>query len=163
MLYQSNQKLLRLFAKMPDAVQEEVIEAMIQRYHLLKPNKQEMNRATLYLQALLYVLTSYKKKLSVGSSKKHSRELDSLAEKSDLRSKMLTAHSSKIAKKREKLFKIYAPMIVKFKENEKRSFSWIQRYLAKYHKMKIDRTYLCKLYPMIISSTQAKSNETTHA
>ncbi|WNZ00193.1 hypothetical protein SUSP_002610 [Sulfurospirillum sp. 'SP'] len=159
----SNQTLLRLFSKMPDTLQEEVFEAMIQRYHLLKPNVKEMNRAALYRQALLYVLTSYAKKLSIGSSKNHSRELDSLAEKSDLRSKMLTAHSSKIAKKREKLLKIYAPMIVKFKENEKRSFSWIQRYLAKYHKIKIDRTYLCKLYPIILSSTQGESNEPNHA
>lgn len=149
-------KLLRFFAKMPEPFQEEVLESMIQSYHTLKQKNSNDNRACLYRKALLSVLEIYEKKLKIGSAKKHTRELDSLLEKSDLRVKMISIGSKRRAKKREKLLKIYAPLIVKFKEQEHHSFAWIQSYLAKYHKLKIDNTYLCKLYPEILENGKSK-------
>lgn len=145
-------QLLRFFAKMPKPLQEEVLESMIQSYHTLKQKNSNDNRACLYRKALLSVLEIYEKKLKIGSAKKHTRELDSLLEKSDLRVKMISVVSKRRAKKREKLLKIYAPLIVKFKEQGHQSFTWIQAYLAKYHKLKIDHTYLCKLYPEILEN-----------
>ena len=149
-------QLLRFFARMPESLQEEVLESMIQSYHVLKQKSSNDNRASLYRKALLSVLETYEKKLKIGSSKKHTRGLHSLLEKSDLRVKMISVASKRTAKKREKLLKIYAPLIVKFKEQEHRSFAWIQSYLAKYHKLKIDNTYLCKLYPKILENGQSK-------
>ena len=147
-------QLLRFFARMPEPLQEEVLESMIQSYHVLKQKSSNDNRASLYRKALLGVLENYERKLKIGSAKKHSRELGSLLEKSDLRVKMISLASKRTAKKREKLLKIYAPLIVKFKEQEHRSFTWVQAYLAKYHKIKIDHTYLCKLYPEILENSK---------
>ena len=160
----SSKQLLTFFAKTPQSLQEEIIEAMIEKYHFLKSNHQSQNRSSLYLKALLSVLDSYKTKLQLGSAKKHSRELTSLKEKTDLRLKMMETTSQKSAKKREKLLRVYAPLIVRLKEEENQSFSQIQRYLAKYHKQSIDHTYLCKLYPLILHETQSphKTNTINH-
>lgn len=145
-------QLLRFFAKMPESLQEEVLESMIQSYHTLKQKNSNNNRACLYRKALLSVLETYEKKLKTGSAKKHTRELNSLLEKSDLRVKMISIASKRRAKKRDKLLKQYAPLIMRLKEQESKSFAWIQAYLAKYHKIKIDHTYLCKLYPEILEN-----------
>ncbi len=160
----SSKQLLTFFAKTPQSLQEEIMEAMIEKYHFLKSNHQSQNRSSLYLKALLSVLDSYQTKLQLGSAKKHSKELTSLKEKTDLRLKMMETASHKSAKKREKLLRVYAPLIVRLKEEENQSFSQIQRYLAKYHKQSIDHTYLCKLYPLILHETQSphKTNTIYH-
>lgn len=160
----SSKQLLTFFAKTPQSLQEEIIEAMIEKYHFLKSNHQSQNRSSLYLKALLSVLDSYQTKLQLGSAKKHSKELTSLKEKTDLRLKMMETASHKSAKKREKLLRVYAPLIVRLKEEENQSFSQIQRYLAKYHKQSIDHTYLCKLYPLILHEIQSphKTNTINH-
>jgi hypothetical protein len=150
----SEPKQLRFFAKMPESMQVEVFELMIQSYHTLKQKNSNANRASLYRKALFSVLEKYEKKLNIGSAKKHTKELDSLLEKSNLRSKMMNVSSKRGAKKREKLLKVFAPLIVRLKEQEHRSFAWIQAYLAKYHKIKIDHTYLCKLYPRILENCE---------
>lgn len=160
---QPSSKLLRFFAKMPKNLQEEVIESMIQKYHLFKSKEEKQNRSALYLRSLLVVLEEYDTKLKIGSSKKHSRELETLGDKSSLRVKMLTYNNERLAKKRSKLIGQYAPMIYRFKELEHKSFSWIQAYLSKFHKMKVDHTYLCKLYPVIVKKiTMEKDNGATH-
>ena len=149
-------QLLRFFAKMPEPLQEEILESMIQSYHTLKQKNSNDNRASLYRKALLSVLETYERKLKVGSAKKHTRELDSLLEKSDLRVKMISTASKRRAKKRDKLLKQYAPLIVRLKEEESKSFAWIQAYLAKHNKLKVDSTYLCKLYPEILENGRSE-------
>lgn len=154
-------KLIRIFAKMPQNLQEEIIESMIQKFHILKSKDLQQNRSALYLKSLLIVLEEFDKKLKLGSAKKNTRELETLGEKSNLRAKMITDNHKRLAKKSSKLTGQYAPIIYRFKEVDHKSFPWIQSYLAKFHKLKVDHTYLCKLYPIIVEKIQMEKCDGT--
>lgn len=143
--------LLRFLARMPDELQIEVIEKVFSYFYLLKEhNAQKLNRSERFHKSLLHILNEYHQRLSIGSSKKHSRELRSLEEKSELQEKLITTSSPRRAKKRSKILNQYSASIYHFHEIEHRSFAWISKYLSKYKKLKIDTTYLSKLYPQIV-------------
>lgn len=146
----SPKQLLHLFARMPKSLQIEVIEKSFERFYILKSrNTEGLNRSMLYHQALLFSLKNYHDTLTLGSAKKHSRELESLDEKNKLQLKMLDMPQKRNAKKRSKLLDQYAPLIYQLKEKECKSYSQICHYLGKSKKLKVNRTYLCKLYPII--------------
>lgn len=143
-------QLLHLFARMPEALQCEVLEKAFERYYFLKErDKQAHNRSSLYHKALLFILHAYYDQLKLGSAKKYSRELDSLGTKNKLELQMLEPPKKKGAKKAIRLLNQYAPTIYRLKEKEGRSYAQICQHLAKNHKLKINRTYLCKIYPKI--------------
>ena len=85
----------------------------------------------------------------MGSAKKHSKELDSLNEKTKLQLAMLDNSQKRSPKKRSKLLDQYAPLIYQLKEEKGQSYSQICHHLAKSKKLKVDRTYICKIYPKI--------------
>jgi len=146
----SPKQLLHLYAKMPEPFQQEVLEKTFERFYILKSrNTEGLNRSMLYHQALLFVLKNYHDTLTMGSAKKHSKELDSLDAKNKLQLKMFDLPQKKSAKKRSKLLNQYASLIYQLKEKEGKSYSQICRHLAKAKKFKVDTTYLCKLYPII--------------
>lgn len=157
----TSKQLLHMFARMPESLQHEVFEKTFERFYILKGrNPEDLNRAMLYLKALLSTLEKYHAALKLGSAKKHSRELESLDEKNKLQLKMLDISQKGSANKRSKLVGKYGPLIYQLKEKECKSYSQICNYLGKFKKLKIDRTYLCKLYPIIkqnIEDTKALS------
>lgn len=143
--------LLRFFASMPEELQIEVTEKVFVYFYFLKEhNAQKLNRSERFHKALLHILKEHHQRLSIGSSKKHSRELLSLQEKSELQEKLISITSPRRAKKRSKILNQYAASIYHFHELEHRSFAWISQYLSKYKKLKVDTTYLSKLYPQIV-------------
>lgn len=146
----SSKQLLHFYARMPEPLQQEVLEKTFEQYYTLKSrNTEGLNRSMLYHQALLFILKNYHETSASGSVKKHSRELDSLDEKNKLQLKMFDSSQKRSAKKRSKLLDQYASLIYQLKEKEGKSYSQICRHLAKAKKFKVDTTYLCKLYPMI--------------
>lgn len=146
----SSKQLLHFYARMPEPLQQEVIEKTFQRFFTLKSrNTEGLNRSMLYHQALLFILENYHNTSTLGSAKKHSKELESLDAKNKLQLKMLDMSQKGNANKRSKLVGKYGPLIYQLKEKECRSYSEICNYLGKFKKLKIDRTYLCKLYPII--------------
>lgn len=146
----SSKQLLHLLARMPEPLQQEVIEKTFERFYTLKSrNTEGLNRSILYHQALLFVLQNYHDTLTMGSAKKHSKELYSLNEKTKLQLKMFDTSKKRIPKKRTKLLDQYASLIYQLKEKEGKSYSQICTYLAKFKKLKIDKTYICKIYPKI--------------
>ena len=146
----SSKQLLHYYARMPEPLQQEVIERTFQHFYTLKSkNTEGLNRSMLYHEALLFVLKNYQDTLKSGAAKKHSRELESLDEKNKLQLKMFDSSQKRSAKKRSKLLDQYASLIYQLKEKEGKSYSQICRHLAKAKKFKVDTTYLCKLYPII--------------
>ena len=146
----SSKQLLHLLARMPEPLQQEVIEKTFERFYTLKSrNTEGLNRSILYHQALLFVLQNYHDTLTMGSAKKHSKELDSLNGKTKLQLAMLDNSKKRSPKKRSKLLDQYAPLIYQLKEEKGQSYSQICHHLAKSKKLKVDKTYLCKLYPSI--------------
>lgn len=146
----SPKQLLYFYARMPEIIQHEVIEKAFERFYTLKArNTEGLNRALLYHQALLFVLTNYHNTLMLGSAKKHSKELDSLDAKNKLQLKIFDSSQKRSAKKRSKLLYQYAADIYRLKEKEGKSYSQICFYLAKSKKLKVDKTYICKIYPQI--------------
>ena len=146
----SSKQLLHFYARMPEPLQQEVIEKTFQRFYTLKSrNTEGLNRSILYHQALLFVLQNYHDTLTMGSAKKHTKELDSLDAKNKLQLKMFDTSKKRIPKKRAKLLDQYAPLIYQLKEEKGQSYSQICTYLAKSKKLKVDKTYICKLYPSI--------------
>ena len=82
--------LLRFLARMPDELQIEVIENVFGYFYLLKEhNAQKLNRSERFHKSLLHILNEYHQRLSIGSSKKHSRELRSLEEKVNYKKSLL--------------------------------------------------------------------------
>lgn len=146
----SPKQLLHLFARMPEPLQQEVIEKAFQRFYTLKSrNTEGLNRSMLYHQALLFILENYHNILTMGSAKKHSKELDSLDAKNKLQLKMFDSSQKRSAKKRSKLLDQYASLIYQLKEKEGKSYSQICHHLGKSKKLKVDKTYICKIYPKI--------------
>lgn len=157
----SPKQLVHFFARMPESLQHEALEKTFERFYILKGrNTEGLNRSMLYHKALLSTLENYHAALKLGSAKKHSRELESLDEKNKLQLKMLDMSKKRNAKKRSKLLDQYAPLIYQLKEEKGNSYSQICHYLAKSKKLKVDKTYLCKLYPIIkqnVEDTKALS------
>lgn len=146
----SPKQLLHVFARMPEPLQQEALEKTFERFYTLKSrNSEGLNRSMLYHQALLFVLKNYNDTMTMGSAKKNSKELDSLNEKTKLQLKMFDTSKKRIPKKRAKLLDQYAPLIYQLKEEKGQSYSQICHYLAKSKKLKVDRTYICKIYPKI--------------
>ena len=146
----SPKQLLHVFARMPEPLQQEVIEKTFERFYILKArNTERLNRSMLYHQALLFILKTYHDTLTTGSAKKHSKELDSLNEKTKLQLKMFDKSKKRSPQKRSKLLEQYAPLIYQLKEEKGQSYSQICHHLAKSKKLKVDRTYICKIYPKI--------------
>lgn len=146
----SPKQLLHVFARMPEPLQHEVLEKTFERFYTLKSrNTEGLNRSILYHQALLFVLQNYHDTLTMGSAKKNSKELDSLDAKNKLQLKMFDSTQKRSAKKRSKLLDQYAPLIYELKEKKGQSYSQICHHLAKSKKLKVDKTYICKLYPSI--------------
>lgn len=146
----SPKQLLHFYARMPEPLQQEVLEKTFERFYTLKSrNTEGLNRSMLYHQALLFVLKNYHDTWTMGSAKKHSKELDSLDAKNKLQLKMFDSSQQRSAKKRTKLLDQYAPLIYELKEEKGKSYSQICHHLGKSKKFKVDTTYLCKLYPMI--------------
>lgn len=146
----SSKQLLYVFARMPESLQHEAIEKTFERFYTLKArNTEGLNRSMLYHQALLFALQNYHDTLTTGSAKKNSRELYSLNEKTKLQLRMFDISKKRIPKKRSKLLDQYAPLIYQLKEEKGQSYSQICHHLAKSKKLKVDTTYLCKLYPKI--------------
>ena len=146
----SSKQLLHYYARMPEPLQQEVIERTFQHFYTLKSkNTEGLNRSMLYHEALLFVLKNYQDTLKSGAAKKHSRELESLDEKNKLQLKMFDSSQKRSAKKRSKLLHQYASLIYQLKEKEEKSYSQICFYLAKSKKLKVDKTYICKIYPKI--------------
>jgi len=146
----SPKQLLHLLARMPEPLQQEVLEKTFERFYTLKSrNTEGLNRSLLYHQALLFVLKNYHDTLTMGSAKKNSRELDSLEEKTKLQLRMLDKSQKRSPKKRSKLLDKYAADIYRLKEHEGKSYSQICFYLGHARKLKVDPTYICKLYPII--------------
>ncbi|ACZ11968.1 hypothetical protein [Sulfurospirillum deleyianum] len=146
----SSKQLLHFYARMPEPLQQEVLEKTFEQYYTLKSrNTEGLNRSMLYHQALLFVLKQYNDTLTLGSAKKNSKELDSLDAKNKLQLKMFDSSQKRSAKKRSKLLDQYASLIYQLKEKEGKSYSQICLHLGKSKKFKVDTTYLCKLYPII--------------
>ena len=81
----SSKQLLHSYARMPEPLQQEVLEKTFERFYTLKSrNTEGLNRSMLYHQAFLFVLKQYHDTLRMGSVKKHSKELDSLDAKNKL-------------------------------------------------------------------------------
>lgn len=146
----SPKQLLHVFARMPEPLQQEVLEKTFERFYTLKSrNSEGLNRSMLYHQALLFVLKNYNDTMTMGSAKKNSKELDSLNEKTKLQLKMFDKSKKRSPQKCSKLLDQYAPLIYQLKEEKGQSYSQICHYLAKSKKLKVDRTYICKIYPKI--------------
>lgn len=146
----SPKQLLHFFARMPESLHHEVLEKTFERFYTLKArNSEGYNRSMLYHQALLFILKNYHNTLTIGSAKKHSKELDSLDEKTKLQLKMFEKAKKRSDRKSSKLLNQYAPLIYQLKEQEEKSYSQICLYLAKSKKLKVDKTYICKIYPKI--------------
>lgn len=146
----SPKQLLHFFARMPESLQNEVIEKTFEHFYTLKSrNTERLNRSILYHQALLFILKNYHNTLTMGSVKKNSKELDSLNEKTKLQLKMFDKSKKRSSQKRSKLLEQYAADIYRLKEKEGKSYSKICFYLAKSKKLKVDKTYICKIYPKI--------------
>lgn len=145
-----NTKLLRFLAIIPETLQIDVMEDMIQTYHIIKSNvDKNESRSKVYLLALLLSIEEMQKTLQYGKCKKHTRNIDAIKEQSALRIKILEHKSQRSAKKRQKTLNQYAPLVYKLKSIDQKSFPFIAKYLQKHHKFHIDATYLCKLYPDI--------------
>ena len=146
----SPKQLLHVFARMPEPLQQEALEKTFEHFYTLKSrNTEGLNRSILYHQALLFVLQNYHDTLTTGSAKKNSKELDSLNEKTKLQLKIFDRSKKRSPQKRSKLLDQYAPLIYQLKEEKGQSYSKICHYLAKSKKLKVDRTYICKVYPKI--------------
>lgn len=148
-----NATLLRFFARMPETLQLETIEKSLSYSYVLKEHTlNSLNRSERFYDALIHTLRESYQLLLIGRAKKHTDELLSLQKQSDLQAKLLTSTLKRKAKKRSKVLHQYAAMIYHFHEEEHKSFFWIAKYLSKYKKLKIDATYLSKLYPHVLET-----------
>lgn len=157
MSHLTEKQLLLFYANMPEALRADVNKATQNRSYQWKQNgkKEYENREERLHAALISVLQEYFDLYKLGKSKKKSKELDSLEEQTKLRIMMLSGTKNKKVTKSDKLVTKYGPLVYDLKEKKKLSYEKIALYLLRFHRFKIDQSYICKRYPEIANSITA--------